>query len=252
MCAAKLRGMDQVLKMRPDGFRERGGEVTRMEAFVDAAFAFALTMLVISVGAIPDTVAKLIDAMKGIPAFAGSFALIAMFWSQHVTWSRRFGLDDGGSVRLSLLLVFLVMVFVYPLKAMAALLFGWLSGGWLPYGFSDDMTLDGLRTLFVLFAAGYGSMAVVISLLYLRAWRQRESLELSIDEQVGTIVRIVDGGKSVAVASLSVIVALLLPARPPQWLLGAPGMVYALMVFSGLLRAAVARRVRKQLLEKAA
>ena len=30
------------------GLRERGHDVTRLEAFVDAAFAFALTMLVIS------------------------------------------------------------------------------------------------------------------------------------------------------------------------------------------------------------
>ncbi|MEO8741883.1 MAG: TMEM175 family protein [Lysobacteraceae bacterium] len=240
--------MNQSLRLRPDGFRERGGEVTRMEAFVDAAFAFALTMLVISVGTIPDTVPKLIDAMKGIPAFAGSFALIAAFWYQHVTWSRRFGLDDGGSVLLSLLLVFLVMVFIYPLKAMAAMLFGWLSGGWLPYGFSGGMTLVGLQTMFVLFAIVYGSMAIVISLLYLRAWRQREVLELSIDEKVETIVRIGDGCKSVVVAMLSIAVALALPVNPPNWLVGSPGMVYALMGFSGLVQSAIARRARKRLL----
>ena len=239
--------MTRIQHLRPDGFRERGGEVTRMEAFVDAAFAFALTMLVISVGTIPDTVPKLIDAMKGIPAFAGSFALIAAFWYQHVTWSRRFGLDDSGSVLLSLLLVFLVMVFVYPLKAMAAMLFGWLSGGWLPFGFSG-ITIDGLRAMFVLFAIVYGSMASVISLLYLRAWRQREMLELSIDEKVETIVRIGDGFKSVVVAMLSVAVAFAMPANPPNWLVGSPGMVYALMGFSGLVQTAIASRARKRLL----
>ena len=31
--------------MRADGFRERGAAVTRLEAFVDAAFAFAVTLL---------------------------------------------------------------------------------------------------------------------------------------------------------------------------------------------------------------
>ena len=240
--------MSPTPRLRPDGFRERGAEVTRMEAFVDAAFAFALTMLVISVGTIPDTIPKLIDAMKSIPAFAGSFALIASFWYQHVTWSRRYGLDDRGSVLLSLLLVFLVMVFIYPLKAMAAMLFGWISGGWLPYGFSG-ITIDGLRTMFVVFAIVYGSMASVISLLYLRAWRQRDALELSLDERVETIVRIADGGKSVAVAALSVVVALALPAHPQNWLVGSPGLVYVLMGFSRFTQSAIARSARKRLLK---
>ncbi len=29
-----------------DGFRNRGGQATRLEAFVDAAFAFSVTLLV--------------------------------------------------------------------------------------------------------------------------------------------------------------------------------------------------------------
>ena len=35
------------------GLRARGHDVTRLEAFVDAAFAFSLTMLVISANGIP-------------------------------------------------------------------------------------------------------------------------------------------------------------------------------------------------------
>ena len=39
-----------------DGFRERGAQVTRLEAFVDAAFAFSLTMLVISTNDVPRSI----------------------------------------------------------------------------------------------------------------------------------------------------------------------------------------------------
>ena len=35
------------------GFRLRGTQMTRMETFCDAAFAFAMTMLVISIDRIP-------------------------------------------------------------------------------------------------------------------------------------------------------------------------------------------------------
>jgi hypothetical protein len=46
------------------GFRLRGIETTRMDTFIDAAFAFAVTMLVISVGDIPNNYDELIIALK--------------------------------------------------------------------------------------------------------------------------------------------------------------------------------------------
>ena len=106
------------------GFRLRGEQVTRLEAFVDAAFAFAVTLLVISLDAIPDNIPALVEAMKGIPAFAASFAQIALFWYAHATWSKRYGLDDRAGVLLSLLLVFLVLVFCTPTSFVGALAVG--------------------------------------------------------------------------------------------------------------------------------
>ena len=49
---------DARLAELPDdrGFRLRGLEMTRLEGFVDAAFAFATTMLVISLSGIPSSV----------------------------------------------------------------------------------------------------------------------------------------------------------------------------------------------------
>src|SRR5689334_21939870 len=100
------------LQRLPDGFIHRGVNVTRLEAFVDAAFAFAVTLLVISLDSIPTSIPAMLVALKGVPAFAASFIQIMIFWSAHATWSRRFGLDDAPSQRLSLVLVFLVLVYV--------------------------------------------------------------------------------------------------------------------------------------------
>ena len=58
------------------GFRLRGTETTRLETFTDAAFAFATSMLVISIGSLPRDYQELISALKGAPAFAASFAAI--------------------------------------------------------------------------------------------------------------------------------------------------------------------------------
>jgi Endosomal/lysosomal potassium channel TMEM175 len=52
-----------------DGFRIRGCEVTRLESFADAIFAFALTLLIVSLE-VPKSFADLIGTMRGFPAFA--------------------------------------------------------------------------------------------------------------------------------------------------------------------------------------
>ena len=237
-------------RLRPDGFLERGNQVTRMEAFVDAAFAFALTMLVISVGSIPDTMPKLLEALKGTPAFAASFALVASFWYEHMTWSRRYGLDDPRSIKLSLVLVFLVMVYIYPLKALFATFFGWITQGWLPSGFGIHSVHD-LRMMFVIYGILVGTIGAVFALLYLQAWRQRVRLGLSLDEQVATIAQMARALMQPAVATLSILAALSLPANPAPWMYGMPGMLYALLRLSGPIPDAIGRRARARLLATA-
>ena len=157
---------------------ERGDKVTRLEAFVDASFAFALTLLVISGDSIPDSIVALIAALKQIPTYALSFHLIAQFWSSHAQWSRWFGLDDDVSNRLSLLLVFLLLIFVYPLKMAFGAFFNAVSGGWLPATFSVRNDQE-MMIMFQVFAAGYGAMAMIMALLYARAAKLSGSLGLT-------------------------------------------------------------------------
>jgi len=65
------------------GFRMRGLEMTRIEVFVDAAFAFAVTMLVISFDAIPTSFEEVILAIKGIPAFIVAVIQLVWIWYTH-------------------------------------------------------------------------------------------------------------------------------------------------------------------------
>lgn len=76
---------DEQLSALPteDRFRLRGLSNKRIDAFTDAAFAFALTMLVISFDHVPTSFAELTAPIKNIPAFAASFTQIAMFWYAH-------------------------------------------------------------------------------------------------------------------------------------------------------------------------
>src|SRR5437762_11651775 len=102
---------------RLKGFRLRGLEMTRLETFIDAAFAFAITMLVIAAQQVPDDIATLLRAFKNVPTFLCSIAVIGIFWRGHWLWSRRYGLEDGGSIFLSWAMVVPILIYIYPLTA---------------------------------------------------------------------------------------------------------------------------------------
>jgi uncharacterized membrane protein len=210
---------------RPPLLPERGDKVTRLEAFVDAAFAFAVTLLVIT-GEIPSSIAELQSAIKQIPAYAASFALIMRFWLSHADWSRRYGMDDATGNRLSLLLVFVLLIFVYPLKMVFSSLFSLLSGGYLPTSFSIN-SLAEVPMMFQTFAIGFGSMALVLVLLFARTLKHAESLRLAPAEIAYARYKRLDWALVVGFSVLSFTLACLIPATAASgaWI-GMPGFIF--------------------------
>jgi hypothetical protein len=162
---------------------ERGDKVTRLEAFVDASFAFALTLLVIAGDTIPGSVDELTAALKQIPTYVLSFHLIAQLWSAHAKWSRWFGIDDDTSTRLSLMLVLLLLIFVYPLKMVFGAFFHAISGGWLPATFTLQSGSD-ILVMFQVFTVGYGAMALVMALLFGHAVKLAGQVDFSPVERL--------------------------------------------------------------------
>ena len=98
-----------------DGFRLRGLSPSRIDSFSDAVFAFALTLLVVSV-AVPSTYADLYATLRGFLPFAICFCLLMFVWFAHYKYFRRFGTHDDRTIILNSILLFVVLFYVYPLK----------------------------------------------------------------------------------------------------------------------------------------
>ncbi len=192
-----------------NGFRLRGEAMTRIEVFSDAAFAFAVTMLVISLSAIPKNYVEFMDAIKGVPTFILSFSTIMGFWLAHRQWSRRFGLEDSISTFLTLGIIVVILIYVYPLKLLMSYTCHFASGGRLPTEFSITSPAE-MTGLVITLGAGVLFLAIAFLGLYLRALSVSVKLRLNPLEQLRTRAQIAIWGVISGTALLSVLLAWLL------------------------------------------
>jgi len=207
-----------------NGFRMRGMAMTRIEVFVDAAFAFAVTMLVISIDQIPRSMAELIEITKYIPAFILSVAQLVFIWHNHSVWSRKFGLEDAKTVFLSASLLIVVLIYIYPLKIMFEGLFTWISQDQLPSTFKLQSFAE-LRYLFYYFATGFLMISVIFWALYHHALNHQASLKLSSFETYS-----IQTSLQVKLSMIAVcIFALFLPAALPDDKVPFAGFAYVLL-----------------------
>ncbi len=226
-----------------NGFRQRGMEMTRLETFTDAAFAFAVTLLVVGGGdSIPLNFEEMIRAINQVPAFTASFANIMLFWYAHHIWSRRFGLEDSRSVFLSLLLIFVVLIYIYPLKAIYSGAIHFFSGGYFESYF-DLSSYDDLRIMFVIFGIGFASLSGVIVLLNNHAIAKAKDLALSEVEIFDTHTERMHWLMNMIVPVFSIVLAISLPDR----LVVVAGIIYA--TFAILLPWYSIRRMRLRKLQ---
>src|SRR6266851_1453237 len=108
-------------------FRWRSHEISRIEGLSDGVFAFAVTLLVVSLE-VPRTFAELMQTMRGFGAFAISFTLLFIVWFNQYKFFRRYGLQDNLTVVLNGVLLFVVLFYVYPLKFVFTLMLNLFTG----------------------------------------------------------------------------------------------------------------------------
>ena len=191
------------------GFRLRGASMTRLETFADAAFAFAVTLLVISVDDVPSSYAEFQSALKSVPVFFACLGQMIMFWIGHHKWSRLYGLDDLVSLWLTVFLIAGILVLVYPLRVIMSLGFSLISGGWLPAAF--EVTVEQVSAIFVFYGLAFASLSGIILGLFAYAWRLRDVLELNELERFVTVQSMTWWALVSCIGLLSSLIALLNP-----------------------------------------
>jgi uncharacterized membrane protein len=183
--------------------------ISRIEAFSDAVFAFAATLLVVSLGT--DSSDSLIDIdFKLFTGFAISFFVLVILWFLHYNFFRRTNYMDNVIIAINAVLLFVVLYYVFPLKSL-------VNSWFLPQG----MTPDKLAGLFELYGLGFALIFLCLSLMYYRAYKKSKHLENSIT----LLFYVRHFGLFVVVALISIIIAYLQIGIN----YGLPGILYALL-----------------------
>lgn len=211
----------------PDEMRlSRGHEVSRLEGFSDTVFGFAITLLVVSLN-VPKTFDALLAAMSGIGTFAVSFAMLAFIWYIHHTFFRRYSLQDTYTIVLNLVLLFVVLLYVYPLKFLFSIAFTSSS----PTGTSlrgvgaSTIRTDQVPLLFIIYGLGFAAVFAIFVLLYAHAYRSRAALQLNAVDIFDTRSSIIANALMMGVGLLSVGIA----SVPHLKGSGLPGYIYFLI-----------------------
>ena len=229
-------------------FRWRSHEISRIEGLSDAVFAFAITLLVVSLE-VPKTFHELAETMRGFGAFAICFVLLFTVWLTQYKFFRRYGLQDGTTVWLNGALIFVVLFYVYPLKFLFTFLVDKFTGGHGETRLADGTVttmidnIDQMGKLMLIFSAGYLAVFAVFVLLYLHAYRKRAELDLNPLEVFDTRNSIQESALNCGIAILSIAIILIGGSK----FSGVAGMIYMLTGIVMGVHGTVGGRRRRQM-----
>lgn len=192
-------------------FRNRGDQPTRIETLSDAVFGFSLTLLVVSLE-IPRTFGELTVLLYGFLPFALCFMLFVHIWYLHSRYFRRYALQDVPTVWLNSLLLFLVMFFVYPMKFLVTVVVKAMAGERATSAMPDGslvpmISWEDSDGMIMLFSAGYLAIHLTFVMMYVRAHRLRDVLELTRVEVFDTRTSLGEHAIYASIATISILMS---------------------------------------------
>ena len=201
-------------------------EISRLEALSDAVFAFAATLLVVSLE-VPRTYPELVANLRGFVAFGLTFAMLILIWSAHNGFFRRYGCQDGRTVVLNSVLLFVVLFYVYPLKFLFSVFVNQFLGVAPAGGEAGPRITNAgeLSSLMIIYGLGFVAVFACFSLLYAHVAARTGEIGLGALDQVEARTWMRHYLMFVAVGLLSVALA----CAKVGLRFGLPGFVYCLL-----------------------
>jgi len=212
-------------KLKKNTIRWRSHEPTRLETFSDAVFAFAVTLIIVSLE-VPKTFDELFETMKGFVAFGACFAILFLIWNSQNIFFRRYGLTDPMTTTLNGFLLFLVLTYTYPLKFLAAVVFS--GNAYTDHGKKFAMIKDiDVPTLMYVYDIGFVLIYLLFALMYRHAKSNAGKIGLTPFETFETGTQLYANVASATIGLAAMLLTWLLP-MPYK---GASGYVYFSMSF---------------------
>ena len=144
--------------------------IGRLEALSDGVFAFAATLMVVSLD-LNESWLDLPDKGLNLISFAVSFFVLIGLWVVHYNYFRRSGgYVDYVIIAFNTLLLFVVLYYVFPLKS--------LINSWLG---KERITMEGLADLFQWYSLGFLLIFLCISLMYRRASKKTKNISRALN-----------------------------------------------------------------------
>ncbi len=137
--------------------------ISRIEAFSDAVFAFAATLLVVSVGYEESSSVIKIDWLVFLGFGISFFVLVALWWL-HYNFFRRTNYADNWIIAVNAILLFVVLYYVFPLKSLINSITG-----------LQKLTSDEVASLFQLYSLGFLLIFSCFSFMYYWAYKKTKN-----------------------------------------------------------------------------
>lgn len=164
-------------------FKIRSDNPSRLENFSDAVFAFSITLLMISLE-VPKNFTQILELSDELIAFAVTIIPLFIIWQQHRMFFRRYGLDDNKILILNTALLFIVLIFIFPLKFLSLFLVRFYSS--MMFGtqtvFGTMINGEQVPMLMVYYGMGALGLAFIFSRFYKHALNKKDELNFSTYE----------------------------------------------------------------------
>ena len=196
-------------------FRWRGADVSRLENLSDIVFALVITLA--AAQSVPTRFDELTGLWREALSLAFCFTLLLIIWRMHHVFFRRYDLQDGVTMALNAVVLFLILVYIYPLKFMADFVVDFFTGAFVDGQAVDSvLSFAQVKWLYVVYGGFFAGLYGVFALLYGHALRRADDIGLSPRERAYTRFEIEQGiGVGLLTAGIVVLAFVLPPFLSP-------------------------------------